>query len=432
MSQPAVQTAAAPPALAPPTAQPAPDSSARTPARPARSTPYQLRRLSLGLVILGVLVGLLGAVIFSYLAYSLHRAEDDATQLIRVQKIQTDLLGADATATNAFLVGGLEPASQRATYDHDIAATSALIAEAAEAQPADGAALAALNQQVIAYAATIEQARANNRQGFPVGAQYLRTASAQLRTSALPILDLLVSTNSTRARDEMDLRIGYLFVAVSLLALVAGVLAHQWLARRFRRRVNVGVLLAALLLLVAFVAGLASLQQVRGAVTAVREGSFAAVNVAAQARIQANNAKANESLTLIARGSGGAFESAWAGSADQVTRNLGALPDSGRLTDAWNGYTAVHRTIRGQDDGGSWDAAVATATGSGKESANTAFSAFDNELAGYLESVSTDTASSLAGRQPFLVVTALLILLAGVGSALLGRRGVGERLREYR
>ena len=120
-------------------------------------------------------------------------------QLVRVQKIQTNLLSADATATNAFLVGGLEPARQRAAYDQAMRATSGLIAEAARAQPADAEALAALNQQVLSYAASIEQARANNRQGFPVGAQYLRTASTQLRVDALPLLDNLVSANA-RAR----------------------------------------------------------------------------------------------------------------------------------------------------------------------------------------------------------------------------------------
>ena len=47
----------------------------------------------------------------------MNRAEADAAQLIRVQQIQTNLLIADATATNAFLVGGLEPPAQRAPYD---------------------------------------------------------------------------------------------------------------------------------------------------------------------------------------------------------------------------------------------------------------------------------------------------------------------------
>ena len=52
-------------------------------------------------VVTGVVVGVVGALVFSSLAYSLYRAEADTAQLIRVQQIQTNLLTADATATNA-------------------------------------------------------------------------------------------------------------------------------------------------------------------------------------------------------------------------------------------------------------------------------------------------------------------------------------------
>lgn len=432
MSQPAPLTTPAPPAPAgPPTSTPA-ASVAPSPAAQVLSTPQRLRRLSLGLIVLGVVVGLLGALTFAYLAYAVHRAEADAVQLIRVQKIQTNLLGADATATNAFLVGGLEPAAQRASYDAALSSTGALIAEAAQAQPADAEALAALNQQVVSYATTIEQARANNRQGFPVGSQYLRTASASLRTDALPVLDLLVQANADRAQQAMDLRSGWFFVFLSLLALVAAVLAHLWLSRKFKRRINPGVLAAAVLLLVALVVSFASVQRSSSAVSDVREGSFGALKAAAQARIEANDAKANESLTLIARGSGSAFEQAWTNSAQQVSENLAALPAASGLSTPWSAYQAVHRKIRTQDDGGSWDQAVATATGSGPDSSNTTFNAFDAQLASYLETVSNTTATSLADRQPGLIAAAMLSLLAGLGAALLGRRGVAARLEEYR
>ena len=425
---------AMPPATAPTpaVAANAPPVPQTTSAKPVRSTPQQLRRLSTALVATGLVVGLLGALVFTLLTYSLSRAQDDTEQLIRVQRIQTNLLSADATATNAFLVGGLEPPAQRATYDAAISESAALIAEAAQAQPADTAALSALNQQLTAYAATIEQARANNRQGLPVGAQYLRTASAELRSDALPILDLLVSTNAQRADDGMDLRLGYLFVTVALLGLVATVFAHIWLSRRFRRRINVGVLAAAALLLASLVTGLLATQQTGASVAETKAGSFAAVKTAAQARIGGNDAKSNESLTLIARGSGSAFEQAWATRADQVRANLDKLPDARDLGESWSAYTTIHAQIRKLDDGGSYDAAVAAATGSGKESANSAFNAFDAELADYLQSVSTATAGSLSSRTPGLVVAAILTLLTGLGAAFAGRAGVEARRQEYR
>ena len=127
-------TAAAP--EAPPVAVSLLPGSPSTPAKAAAestmSTPQRLRLLSLGLVVVGLIIGVIGALIFSYLAVSLSRAKADTAQLIRVQKIQSNLLSADATATNAFLVGGLEPPAQRSAYDQAMSSTSSLIAEAAQ------------------------------------------------------------------------------------------------------------------------------------------------------------------------------------------------------------------------------------------------------------------------------------------------------------
>jgi hypothetical protein len=395
-------------------------------------TPQRLRALSLGVVVAGIVVALVGGLIFSYLAFSLSRARADTAQLIRIQKIQSNLLSADATATNAFLVGGLEPAAQRAMYDQALSSTSSLIVEAAQAQPADAAALSALNQQVASYAATIEQARANNRQGIPVGAQYLRNASADLRSTALPILDNLVSSNAARAADAMNARVGYVLPVISLLALVGVIVGQIWLARRFKRRINVGMLASAVALLVITVGGLLAAQQLNSTLSSISNGSFAAVNTAADARIDANNAKSNESLTLIARGSGQAFEDAWKSSADSVAGNLGRLSERPELTTQWQAYADVHDKIRDLDDGGRWERAVAQATGTKPDSSNTVFGTFDRNLASYLDEVSENASSSLANEQPALVVGAILILLGGLAAAFLGRWGVAARLKEYR
>jgi hypothetical protein len=432
----ATVTAPAPPAGAVAPATPAaPAAAAPTPtadaARAGMDTPRRLRLLSLGVVALGVLTGLVGALVFSALAYSLGRAEADTDQLVRVQQIQTNLLIADATATNAFLVGGLEPAAQRAQYDSALTTTGALIAQAARAQPADADALAALNQQVVAYAGAIEQARANNRQGLPIGAQYLRSASAQLRADALPIAENLVAANADRAQDRMEVWIGLVFVIVAALALAALVVAQVWLARRFRRTFNRGMVAGSVLLLILLVAGIALLVNLNSSVAGIRSGSFAAVNAAAGARIEASDAKSNESLTLIARGSGAAFETAWKNSAAGVTENLNRLGRDAPTAE-WNAYIGVHQQIRKLDDEGQWDQAVARATGTGKDSGNTAFNAFDARLATTLDQSSQNAAAGLSGRQPGLILAAVLSLLGGLAVALLARSGVAARLREYR
>jgi hypothetical protein len=403
-----------------------PDRSAQR-----RDTPQLLRRLTTALILTGLLFGLAGVVSFAGLAAALSRAEASTEQLIRVQKIQTSLLSADATATNAFLVGGLEPPAQRASYDQAISSTGTLIAEASDAQPADAAALAALNRAVVGYAVTIEQARANNRQGFPVGSQYLRDASADLRSDALPLLDLLVDANSSRASGAMGSLLGLIFQIIGLLALLALAASMVWVARRFRRRINTGLVAASGVLLLAWLGGLVALAQVDNQVDDIRDGSFASVNAAADVRINANNAKSNESLTLIARGSGGAFQEAWGASAKTVDQQLGRLA-SKELSTSWAAYTSAHQQIRRLDDSGQWDAAVKLATGSTPQSANTRFTVFDRSATRFLDAASVETANALARPQPLLVAMAIFTLLAGVAAAVLARAGLAARLREYR
>ena len=79
----------------------------------AGDTPSRLRLVGAALVVLGLLVGLGAAQSFWTADGALSRADANASQLIRLQDIQTSLVRADADATNAFLVGGLEPVEQR-------------------------------------------------------------------------------------------------------------------------------------------------------------------------------------------------------------------------------------------------------------------------------------------------------------------------------
>src|SRR5918993_1315070 len=193
------QSAAAPsPAATQPVPAPAPPQPAKArrgfwPAPTGKpvgagveDTPGLLNRLQ----VIGIATVLLFALIsglVQLLSYqSDGRAADDTEQLVRVQEIQSTLLRVDAIATNVVLVGGEGDPARDSDYDDALADVFTLIAAAAEAQPADEAALAALNVEVNDYATGIAEARANVRQTYPIGAEYLSGASAALRSDALP------------------------------------------------------------------------------------------------------------------------------------------------------------------------------------------------------------------------------------------------------
>ena len=406
--------------------------------RAMSGTPGRLRILAALGVVVSLLFGVSAFSTFGSTNDALSRGEANTGQLVRIQAIHTNLVRADADATNAFLVGGLEPPAQRADYTRSMAQASQLIAEAARAQSADGPALGALNSSVLSYASLVEQARATNRQALPVGAQYLRLASSGLRSETLPILDALVKANQARVSAEFDnarSESGALIAAgvLALLVLIGGMI---WLALRTHRYINPPLAAATAAVLVTLVVGAIALSAVGSRVSQVRDGSYAATLATAKARIAAFDAKSNESLTLIARGSGSAFEKAWKSSSTVVTGESAAAAklssDAGQMGARWTTYVNTHTQIRKADDGGQWEAAVSQATGSGATSANATFDAFDASSGAALTSSSHSASDTLDGPRTWLPFAAWLGLLVGLAAAVSAWWGVSLRLEEYR
>jgi len=406
--------------------------------RALSGTPGHLRILTLATVVVSLIFAVGAFSTFGSADDALRRAGENAAQLVRIQAIHTNLVRADADATNAFLVGGLEPADQRTSYTASTTQASSLIAEAARAQPADGAALSALNSTVLTYGGLIEQARANNRQALPVGAQYLRVASSELRSDALPILDALVKANDARVIAEFDAakRGLAILLALGVLALLVLIAGMVWLSRRTHRYVNPPLAAATLAILLTLVIGSISLAGVGSRVGDVRDGAYAATLATAQARIAAFDAKSNESLTLIARGSGAKFEKAWLGSSkvvtDQSAISADLNNDAATMSGLWKKYVGIHQQIRKADDGGRWEAAVKQATGSSPTSSNAAFDAFDIASGSALTSSSRTAIDSLDTPRTWLPFAAWLSLLIGIAAAVSAWWGVSLRLEEYR
>jgi hypothetical protein len=398
--------------------------------RQAALIPTTLNRLRLVAVAVCLVFGALTAVQLM-LSWSANRtAASDTQQLIRVQGIKTSLLRADALATNAFLIGGLEPAEQRAAYDDAIDQTVRSIAEAARAQPHDQDALTALSSAVLDYAGNMELARANNRQGLPVGGAYLRKASSELRSTALPIVDQLILANSDRARDSMGAHHPWYVLLPAVLTLLVLYFVNRWIAVRFRRRFNTGLVLAAVaVLVVGLVAAFVTNSQ-RTQNDELTNGSFETVVDGATARTAANDAKANESLRLIARGSGQAFEDAWVAASGVVDDALLEASLSG-AQGSWSTYKSLHQQIVDEDTGGDWDQAVALATSTAPDSPSAAFTDVDTRLQDAVTQSGTVTTDTLRNGNSVLFVLAILAVLAALAGAAFASVGVNQRLKEY-
>ncbi|GAA4367907.1 hypothetical protein [Nocardioides caricicola] len=353
------------------------------------------------------------------------QAANNTEQLVRVQNIQSTLFRADALATTAFLTGGLEPPEQRAEYDEAIETVTRQIAEAAEAQPADRDALAALNTAVTDYNATIAQARANNRQGFPVGAEYLRTASTGLRNtavegSAIPIAQALVAANAERAEDELGAQHPYLILLPGLAALGVLYWVNRQIASRFRRRINVGLAAAFIAVGVLTVVGFFVAAVQAGNNNDLEDGSYATSYRESTARTAANDAKANESLRLISRGSGQVYEDKWVVASQTVEDNA-----SSETLPFWADYVAVHDDVVRLDTEGQYDQAVKLST------TDTTLDAFDSRSQEVIADAGFETTDALRSGNTGILVLAFFTLAIGIAAAGAATWGIGLRRREY-
>lgn len=398
-------------------------------------TPGRMRLLGFVAALVAAVFGLVGAMSLWSSAGALQRADHNTAQVVRIQGIYADLVRADADGTNSFLVGGIEDPDKRADYDASMGRVATGIAAAAQAQPADSDALGVLNGKVQTYASTVEQARVYNRQGLPVGATYLSNASATLRSDILPIVKNLVDANKARADTEFDASSRLLtLVLVGLAALAVLALVMIWLARRTHRYVNPSLFVGTLVVLAALAVGIVTLAGVGSQVQQVRNSDFLYTVKLADARTAAYDAKSNESLTLIARGSGSQYDAAWEQQSANLLTSLGSLDRTtrDRLQAQWNSYKDAHNLIREDDKAGNWDAAVAKALDNGPDSANTRFATFTTDADKTLKTYSDNTEGSLLGPVTWVTILGWLLLVMCVAAAVLVLRGMAQRIEEYR
>lgn len=421
------------------TTQPAPvPASAAVPVAPAdivtapapaphtEDVPQLLNRLQVMAVAACIVFAVLSAVVQVASWQAGGRAADNTEQVVRVQKIQSSLLRADALATNAFLVGGLEPTDARAAYDAAIDDVLGLITDAADAQSADRAVLADLNIAVRTYTTAVAQARDYNRQNLVIGIAYLNNASDSLRDEALPIVQALVDTNSTRATDEMSGQHPYWLFGLGALALALLWWVNRSIARRFHRRLNLGVGVAAVLLVVLTLLTAVHASSRNTTNEEARDGPYTSAIEGASARTAANDAKAQESQGLINRGSGPGYEVKWQEAATIVETS--ASPATLRL---WNAYVTAHEAIRKLDDEGDWNQARLAATDTAPTAATALLDEVDHSAA-QLVTASADQATSDFRSGGFTSLALIVLtLLGGLVAAAAATWGINQRRREY-
>ena len=418
----------------------------------AMTTPGKLALASM-LVVAGVLCFGVVATLAVHSRSTAANAARTQTEPLLVQAVTLydSLSDANATATATFLTGGLEPAQRRAHYLQDLRlATGSLTTLTREVTGSGRARLAVrtIGAQLPVYSGLVESARANNLQGFPVGAAYLRQASSLLTGTILPAANQLYAIEAQRLGD--DYRSGTsngpllavaIAIALSLLTLIA---AQIFVARVSRRTLNVWMLLSTLVILGTSVWTIVGLLGERNALSRAQRNGSDSVEVLTASRVLLSRAQSDQSLTLVNRGSDEISpadfdkvmnvlspQGGMIGEVGPLAARAGRGQDAQRLAQEFAAYRAQAARVSQVQKSGQIPQAIhlavadATSPSSAAALLNSDLVAQTNYAQARFAAQASDATSALAGLEIAIPVLAAV-------AAILAFVGLRQRAGEYR
>lgn len=433
------------------------DIRAETVAQLRAATTTEPGRLQIIGAVLALLVVVFGAITFAEIS---GRASSADAVVSRSQPLSADaasiyrsLADADTMAASGFLEGAQEPKDVHERYEADIKEASRLLVKAAgstDASTSSHEEITRLGELLPEYTGLIERARANNRQGLPLGGAYLRYANQKMTNELLPAAERLYAAETGRlGTDSADARRWpFLSLAAGLVALAALVWMQRRNYRRTHRVFNRGLLAATaaatVVLLWLAVGHTVARAELHGAMVNGQES----LDVLNKARINSLKARANENLTLVARGAvltpDGTRDKyeydystgmkALGAQLETAERLAGDDTGSAPVKDALSSVSEWqdrHRKARTTDDQGEYDAALKQIIGP-KGTTGQSFEQVDDALEQALAHEQGEfDAAAKSGRGALggLPAGAAVLALVGAAAAIVG---VNRRLAEYR
>ncbi|MFJ4921977.1 hypothetical protein [Streptomyces sp. NPDC088725] len=429
-------------------------TQARDQLRSARTTePGRLRLIGAALVVLIVAFGTLSAGEISA------RSDAAGDVVHHTQPLSADaadiyrsLADADTAAASGFLAGAQDPPEVRERYRDDIGTASRLLVKAAtntNSSSESGRQIAALNEGLPRYTGLIERARANNRQGLPLGGAYLRYANQQMTKELLPAAEKLYQAETGRLSQDNDAARMWPLASLALGVLTLGGLF--WTQRRDYHRTNrilnhglLGATVAATAVLLWLAVGHAVARADLGD-AAHGQKSLAVLN---NARINSLKARANENLTMVSRGAvlteDGRTDKYEADFARSMSNLASALDEAKALAhddvsrepvdtaiSAVARWKKLHTSAGDAANNGDYKGALDRIIGE-SETTGQSFDQVDAALKtalGHEQAEFTRSASAGGNALTGLAAGAGVLALAGAAGILLG---IGRRLSEYR
>jgi hypothetical protein len=366
------------------------------------------------------------------------RAVNSAEHLVvNVNELYHSLADADATAATSLVVGPVTPTRLLGQYNSDVTQSENALAEASRDLAGDEQASVQLQNvaaQLPTYTALVATAQADNRLGYPVGAAYLREASAFLRGTILPEVKA-VADEEVAAQNAAQGSVGgqpWWLLGIVVLAAFVLVRVSGELTRATRRQVNLGLAAGALLMLALVAWALVGTLSARSSSQAAQL-HFTAVTADLQNRNELALAESFQSLTLIDRGEdGGADAKGQAAALAQLSKaSLDTKSRSGL-----NALQAQMNAVTGAVSTGDYYKAVDLTVGhgsqTGADTVNAKAATLDTALADLYDADQKSYTAAAGSAGSALSGGLWAGLVVGLLAAAAAAYGINRRLAEYR
>ncbi|WP_406817297.1 protein kinase G-activating protein GlnX [Mycobacterium sp. M23085] len=435
--------------LAHPSTEP---QGSRSPAEPAHPRWWFISTTPGRILTIGIVLAALGGIsAFATSTTINHRQQVLTTVLNHTEplsfaagRLYTTLSVADAAAATAFIAEA-EPQPVRQRYEQAITDASVAVTRASSGLTDEPLVqlLGRINAELAVYTGLIEIARTNNREGNPVGSSYLSEASGLMQSTILPDAARLYQATSERvdAETTASTQIPAPVIMVVGATVIFGAFSHRWLARRTRRRINPGLVVGALAILVMVVWVGTALTISTTASRSAKDTAAESLKTVTNVAITAQQARADETLSLIRRGDEEKRKQSFYQRIDSMHRQLDQYmsrsdavdkPDLEGADQLLLRWRQANDRITSYISVGNYRAATQVALGSSEEDSTPAFDKLEDELAKamdqgriHLRNDVINARSGLSGAQVGGVVLSL-------GAAIAVALGLWPRLKEYR
>jgi hypothetical protein len=409
------------------------------------TTPGKLRLGMFAIFILAICFAIAGYVGVSGARSSVNTiARDAVPSIVTAQSVRVKLLQMDSLAAQEFLAGGADSGAQaRVKYEavrQELGEQLTLAAKNISFGRDEQTPIETLMDKVQAYNGLVEAARANNRQGFPVGAAYLRMASTLLHNEMLPQTQAIDQLNVKQLESEYAsfksasvLHIGAIAASGLALLVVLGYM-QLFISKKMRRSFNLPLLAASVVVVALTAYSIVGMTLQRSNLGEAKEASFVSAYNWLEARGAAYDAKTDQSLFLIALGAGAKYEE----SAKVKVEKLAAAAktnvqgDSGSALSALRAYVQQDERIRSYDKSGKRSEAVNLALGNGTKEAQKAFDDLNQVLTANLKTATSSFEASIASAESNINLLDLAFVLLSLAVMGLAYFGLTPRINEYR